>query len=107
MIVAGLPSVDLRVLPGAAPSPLLPLADFSIHDDEILWFDTLTREIRSTGANEIAAHTRAFALAREAAAAGADAVELIRRVLTELSSRHFSTALPPYFAREPDQRRGT
>ena len=90
VVLAGLPSVDLRVLPNAAPSPLLPLGGFSIHDDEVLWFETLTREIRSTEADEIVAHTRAFELAREAAAADADAVELIYRVMADLRSGHLS-----------------
>ncbi len=87
MILAGLASVDLRVLPAAAPSPILPLGGFSIHDDEILWCETLTRETRTTDAGEIAAHTAAFELARDAAVAGADAVALIQRVAAELRGR--------------------
>lgn len=75
--LAGLPSVDLRVLPSAAPSPILPLGGFSIHDDDTLWLETLTQELRSTDPKEIAAHTRAFELAREAAAAGSAAMALI------------------------------
>jgi hypothetical protein len=82
--VAGLPSIDLRVLPTGAPSPILPLGGFSIHDDDTLWWETLTREVRSTDPQEIAAHTRAFELAREAAAAGPGAVALIQRVAAEL-----------------------
>lgn len=84
VIFAGLASVDLRVLPSAAPSPILPLGGFSIHDDETLWLETLTREVRSTDPEEIAAHTQAFELARDAAAAGAEAVALIQRVAAEL-----------------------
>ncbi len=81
--VAGLPSVDLRVLPAQAPSPILPLGGFSIHDDDTLWFETLTQEMRCTDPQEIAAHTRAFELAREAA--GPDPVTLIQRVAGELT----------------------
>lgn len=80
VVLAGLPSVDLRVLPVGTPSPILPLGGFSLHDDDILWWETLTREVRSTEAEEIAAHVRAFELARETAAAGSDAVALIQRV---------------------------
>lgn len=82
--LAGLTSFDLRVLPSAAPSPVLPLSGFSLHDDETLWLETLTREVRSTDPEEIAVHTAAFELAREAAAAGPDAVALIQRVAAEL-----------------------
>jgi uncharacterized protein DUF5753 len=81
--LAGLASVDLRVLPAAAPSPILPLGGFSIHDDETLWWETLTREVRSADPEELAAHTRAFELARQAAAAGSDAVALIQRIASE------------------------
>lgn len=86
VVLAGLASVDLRVLPAAAPSPILPLGGFSIHDDETLWLETLTREMRTTDPQEIAAHTAAFELARDAAAAGPDAVALIQRVAAELPS---------------------
>ncbi|MCU1611026.1 MAG: hypothetical protein JWM45_2942 [Pseudonocardiales bacterium] len=82
--VAGLPSVDLRVLPAGVPSPILPLGGFSIHDDETLWWETLTREMRSTDPEEITAHTRLFELAREAATAGPDVVALMQRVAAEL-----------------------
>ncbi|MGH3997506.1 MAG: DUF5753 domain-containing protein, partial [Pseudonocardiaceae bacterium] len=87
VVLAGLASVDLRVLPAAAPSPILPLGGFSIHDDETLWFETLTREMRTTDAEEIRVHTAAFELAREAAATGPDAVALIQRVAAELRDR--------------------
>jgi hypothetical protein len=82
--VAGLPSVDLRVLPSGVPSPLLPLGGFSLHDDAVLWWETLTREVRSTDPDEVAAHAQAFELAREAAAAGPAAVALIQRTAREL-----------------------
>jgi hypothetical protein len=84
MTVAGLPSVDLRVLPAEAPSPILPLGGFSIHDADTVWWETLTREVRSTDPEEITAHTRAFELAREAATAGSDAVTLIQRVAADV-----------------------
>lgn len=47
VVLAGLASLDLRVLPAAVPSPSLPLGGFSIHDDETLWLETLTQETRS------------------------------------------------------------
>ncbi|MDQ3761328.1 MAG: helix-turn-helix domain-containing protein [Actinomycetota bacterium] len=87
VVLAGLTSVNLRVLPAAAPSPILPLGGFSIHDGETLWLETLTREMRTTDPEEIRVHTAAFEVAREAAAAGADAVTLIQRVAAELRDR--------------------
>ncbi|MGA9308895.1 MAG: Scr1 family TA system antitoxin-like transcriptional regulator [Pseudonocardiaceae bacterium] len=82
--VAGLPSVDLRVLPAATPSPLLPLGGFSIHDDETLWWETLTQEVRSVDPDEVTAHAKAFELARAASVAGPAAAALIQGVAAEL-----------------------
>jgi hypothetical protein len=82
--LSGLASVDLRVLPAAVASPILPLGGFSLHDDETLWFESLTREMRTTDPEEIAAHLAAFELAREAAASGPAAAALIQRVAAEL-----------------------
>ncbi len=84
VVLAGLAAVDLRVLSIEAPSPILPLGGFSIHDDQTLWFETLTRELRTTDPEEIQVHTTAFEAAREAAAAGPAAVALIQRVAAEL-----------------------
>jgi hypothetical protein len=84
VVLAGLPSVDLRVLPTAVSSPILPLCGFSIHDDDTLWLETLTKETRSTDPEEIRVHTQAFELARETASAGPDAVALIQRVVADL-----------------------
>lgn len=84
--LAGLTSVDLRILASASPSPILPLAGFSIHDCTTLSLETVTREVRYTDPEEITAHTKAFELARQAAATGADAVALIQRVTAELQA---------------------
>lgn len=87
--LAGLPSVDLRVLPSVAPSPILPLGGFSIHDADTLWLETLTQELRFTDPQEIAVHIKAFELAREAAITGSGVVVMIQRVAAEL--RELST----------------
>lgn len=44
----------------------------------------MTKEERSTDPEEIAAHMRAFELAREAALAGPHVVDLIQRVAAKL-----------------------
>ncbi|MGH3536852.1 MAG: helix-turn-helix domain-containing protein [Pseudonocardiaceae bacterium] len=83
--LAGLPSVDLRILPSSVPSPILPLCGFSIHDHDTLWLETLTAETRHTDPGQIRAHLQAFELARESAVAGADAVSLIQRIASNVA----------------------
>ncbi len=85
VMLAGLDSVDLRVLLTAEPSPILPLAGFSLHDNDVLYVETLTGEQRIDNPEEVAAHAKAFDLLRGAAATGPDAVALIQRVAGELN----------------------
>lgn len=84
VMLAGLASVDLGVLHGDAPSPILPLAGFSLHDNTALFVETLTGEQRVDNPEEVTAHVKAFDVARAAAAAGPDAVSLIQRVAAGL-----------------------
>lgn len=82
--LAGLPTVELAVLPESDPSPLLPLAAFSIHDEDTLWVETLTNEWKTAAPDDVQTHVAAFDLAFEAAATGDDAVALIQRVAANL-----------------------
>ncbi len=82
--LAELASVELGILPVAEPSPIMPLAGFSLHDNDVLYVETLTDEHRVDDPEQIAAHVRAFDLLRDAAATGPDAMALIGRVMAGL-----------------------
>jgi uncharacterized protein DUF5753 len=66
------------------PCPVMPLAGFSLHENDAVFVETLTGEQRLDDPGEVAAYTRMFELLRDAAATGPDAVALIQRVATEL-----------------------
>jgi transcriptional regulator with XRE-family HTH domain len=82
--LAELDSVELGIVPVATPSPIMPLAGFSLHDNEVLYVETLTDEHRVEDPEQIAAHVRAFDLLRDVAATGQDAAALIQRVAAGL-----------------------
>ncbi len=82
--LAELASVELGIVPVANPSPIMPLAGFSLHDTDVLYVETLTDEHRIEDPEQIAAHVKAFDLLRDAAATGEDAVALIQRVAAGL-----------------------
>lgn len=84
MTLAELDSVELGIVPVVNPSPIMPSAGFSLHDNDVLYVETLTDEHRVEDPEQIAAHVRAFDLLRDAAATGPDAVALIRRVAAGL-----------------------
>lgn len=83
MTLAGLPSVDLRILPRAVASPVMPLSGFWL-DEEAVYIETLTGEQQLTGPDDIAVYTKAFELLHVAALAGQDAAALIQHVAAEL-----------------------
>ncbi|MGH3832663.1 MAG: helix-turn-helix domain-containing protein [Pseudonocardiaceae bacterium] len=85
VILAGLASVDLRVLPWAVASPVMPLSGFWL-DADAVYIETLTGEQELTGPDDIAVYAKAFELLRTAALAGEDAAALIQRVAAELRS---------------------
>lgn len=82
--LAELDTVELGIVPVANPSPIMPLAGFSLHDDDVLYVETLTDEHRIEDPEQIAAHIRAFDLLRDAAVTGPDAAALIGSVATGL-----------------------
>ena len=81
--LAGLSSLDLRVLPRAVASPVMPLSGFWL-DEGAVYIETFTGEQRLTSPDDIAVYAKAFELLRVASLAGQDAVALIQRVAAEL-----------------------
>jgi transcriptional regulator with XRE-family HTH domain len=81
--MSALPSLDLRVLPSAVASPVMPLSGFWL-DEAAAYIETLTAEQTLAGPDDLALYRRAFELLHAASAAGPDAVALIQRVAAEL-----------------------
>jgi transcriptional regulator with XRE-family HTH domain len=78
-----LPTVELRVVPFPA-MPVMPLSGFRVHDDHVVFIETLTGEQQLSDPQEVAVYVTALELLRAAGATGPDAVALIRRVAAEL-----------------------
>jgi hypothetical protein len=84
--VTGLSSVQVGVVPLAAPMPVAPLCGFTLLDDEFVLVETMTGEQRLDGPHEIAVHVTASRQLLHAALTGSDAAALIGRVRAGLRS---------------------
>lgn len=83
VILMGLPSVDLRVLPRAAPSPVMPLSGFWL-DDDTVHIETFVGAQELSAPEDVVVYHKAFGLLRVASVAGLDAVALIQHVAAGL-----------------------
>jgi Domain of unknown function (DUF5753)/Helix-turn-helix domain len=81
--LSDLPSVDLRVLPTAVASPVMPLSGFWL-DHAGVYIETLKGEQILSGQDDLAMFRKAFDLLHAASVAGPDAVALIQRVAAEV-----------------------
>ena len=81
--IAGLATVELGVVPFPA-MPVMPLSSFCLHDDTVVFIETLTGEQQLHEPDEVAVYVAAFDLLHDAAAIGPDAVALIQRVAAGL-----------------------
>lgn len=80
--VAGLVSVELRVVPFDVPMPVMPLGGFAVEDDTTVYVETLTGEQRLHEPAEVAVYRQAFERLL-AATAGQDVVTVIRRAMDD------------------------
>lgn len=86
VVLADLPTVDLRILPTAVASPVVPLSGFWITGD-VVYIETLKGTQTLVGSDDLTVFRKAFDLLHSASLGGADAASLIRRVAEGLSSR--------------------
>ncbi len=84
--VAGLATVELGVLPLAAPMPAMPMSGFAVLDDAVVLVETLTGEQRLDEPDEVAVYTQAFDRLLAAALVGEHAADLIRRTATGMAT---------------------
>lgn len=81
--LSDLSSVDLRVLPAAVASPVMPLTGFWL-DGKAVYIEMVTGEQILNDPADVAVYRKAFELLYDASAAGPDAVALIQRAAAEL-----------------------
>lgn len=84
LAVAGLPALELGIIPFDAQIPVFPLTGFAIFDDDLVLIETLTGEQQLNEPDEINLYRRFFDLLRGAAHHGREAVVIVQRALTEL-----------------------
>jgi hypothetical protein len=84
--LSDLPSVDLRVMPSTVACPIISLTGFWL-DGKAVYIETLQGEQTLASPDDVALYRKAFELAREAAAAGPDAITLmIQRAAAEVQA---------------------
>lgn len=84
LMIGGLASVDLGVLPFAAPMPVMPLSGFMLLDEDLALVESLAGEQRFDEPDDVALYRKAFDALMAAAVRGQGLTDLIRRVLAEL-----------------------
>jgi transcriptional regulator with XRE-family HTH domain len=77
--VAGLASLDLRIVPFESEVPVFPLSGFRIYDDNLVIVESISGEVEISDPEEVAKYVSFFELLREAGASGDDALRVISR----------------------------
>lgn len=85
VVVAGLSTLHLAVLPLRTPMPALPMGGFALHDDAVVLVETLTAETRLDQPDEVAVYRTCFERMMASSATGDDAVAIIRRAADNLT----------------------
>ncbi len=83
-VVAGLASVDLRVIPSGAQWPVFPLATFKLFDDEMVLLEQPVGEQLIIDPEQVKIYTTFFELLQGAALDSAASVNLIRQVAAQV-----------------------
>lgn len=84
--ITSLPNVEFGIIPFTSTIPVFPVCSFMIFDTELVTVESLTGEQQVNEPDQIALYDRFFALLRDAAVHGPDAIALIHRALTSLRS---------------------
>lgn len=84
--VAGLTSLDLRIIPFETALPVFPLSGFRIYDEDLVIVESVHREEPISDADEVANYIQFFDLLRGVSCRGDDALRLIRRSLELLTN---------------------
>ncbi len=82
--IAGITTVDLRILPLSSPWPVFPLATFKLYDDELVMLEQPVGEQLITDPDQIASYQRFFDLLADSALDPDASVSLIQRIAQAL-----------------------
>jgi transcriptional regulator with XRE-family HTH domain len=82
--VAGLPTLELGVIPIDGQVPVFPLSGFAVYDEDLVVVETITGETQLSEPDEVAQYSVFLQLLMEASARGPAAVEVIQSVLAGL-----------------------
>jgi transcriptional regulator with XRE-family HTH domain len=84
LVLAGLETVRLAVLPWSAELPTLVMHSFEVFDERLVLVETVNGEVAVRDADDVALYTRLFEMYWDAAAHGEQASALITRIALEL-----------------------
>jgi len=84
LVLAGLATVQVAVLPWSVELPMSPDHNFVLFDDRLVLIETTNAELAIRDADDIALYARLFELYWDAAAHGEQASALITRIALEL-----------------------
>jgi transcriptional regulator with XRE-family HTH domain len=84
LAVAGLPALELGIIPFEAEVPVYPLHGFAVFDHDLVLIETMTGEQQLNDPEEVALYDRFFQLLHDAAHRGRKAAAIIQRALAEL-----------------------
>jgi hypothetical protein len=83
LAVAGLPGLELGIIPFEAAVPVFPLSGFRLYDDPVI-VESIVGEQQLAEADDVARYEKYLELLREAANTGAEAAAVIRRSIEAL-----------------------
>lgn len=83
LALAGLPAVELTIVPSDVRLPVFPMG-FRVYDDDLVIVESISDESRIEDADNVATYVKLFDLLRQAGATGEEAASLIRGAVTDL-----------------------
>lgn len=83
LALAGLPSLELTIVPFDVPLPVFPMG-FRVYDDDLVIVESISDESRIEDADNVATYVKLFDLLRQTGVTGEEAASLIRSAIADL-----------------------
>lgn len=84
VVLLGLPSLELGIIPFTSQMPVYPLSGFDLYDNDVLSVETVIGETWVNDSAEVAKYLKVFEMLQGAASFGDEAAAIIQRVAGEL-----------------------